>query len=92
MLQFAKAGEHQGSVRMSVNGTAVAPVAVRRTNPVRYDTKGGGLRVGSDLGGVCDRYRVPFAFDGTIHEIRISTRGPEYVDEEAELRMNLTEQ
>ncbi len=92
VVRFVKTGEHQGDVQLRVNGVESTPVSVARTNPVRYDGRGGGLRVGADTGAVWDGYDAPFAFDGTIHEVTIACDGPEYRDRVLELQMHLSEQ
>lgn len=91
-VSFTKTGEHRGEVRLRVNGDDSEAVPVTRTNPVRYDGGGGGLRIGSDPGGVWNRYEPPFVFDGTIKEIMINCDGPEYENRSLEFQMHLSEQ
>ncbi|MQA11633.1 MAG: sulfatase-like hydrolase/transferase [Pseudonocardiaceae bacterium] len=92
VVRFTKNGEHQGKVTIALGGTENAPTTVARTNPVRYDLQGGGLRIGSDPGRVWDRYDAPFPFDGEIHQVTISCSGPEHRDHAAELKTHLAEQ
>ncbi len=58
-------------VSVSVNEIGGETTVVPRVNPVRYDTRGGGLCIGSDVLGVWSRYEPPFVFPGSIDEVLI---------------------
>ena len=58
-----------------------------QTYPVIYAIAEG-LEIGSDTGTpVWSGYRSPARFTGTIIEVALNTKGPEYIDHEAEERI-----
>jgi arylsulfatase len=59
-----------GPVRLLVDGSPVAEATLPEDLPFRWQIGGAGLRIGRDAGlPVCDDYRVPFAFTGTIDDL-----------------------
>jgi len=62
-------------VAMSVDGSHSAPAEVRGANPVSYDVRGRGLRIGADPVGVWAAYEPPFPFTGRIVEVRVRCAG-----------------
>ena len=61
-------------VTMAVNGVPGAQVALAGANPVSYDVRGRGLRIGSGLAGVWPSYAPALDFSGGIIEVRITLR------------------
>jgi arylsulfatase len=60
------------SIRLSVAGKVVAEGPLPRRFPLRWQIGGAGLLVGRDRGfPVCDDYRPPFAFSGSIARVVI---------------------
>ena len=61
---------------MTIDGAAVATGRLGRSLPFRWQIGGGGLLIGRDAGfPVCDDYRPPFPFTGTLHEVTIELPG-----------------
>jgi arylsulfatase A-like enzyme len=61
-----------GPVCLLVDGSPVAEVTLPEDLPFRWQIGGAGLRIGRDAGfPVCDDYRVPFAFSGTIDQLLV---------------------
>jgi len=80
-------------VTISVDGVRDRPVALVGANPVSYDVRGRGLRVGSGLAGVWPSYAPPSQFRGRIVEVRITLPGEQRAPEaEATARVAHTEQ
>ncbi|MBN9188689.1 MAG: arylsulfatase [Microbacterium sp.] len=64
-----------GVVTLRIDAGESMTMQVNRTNPVRYDLTGEGLRVGADINGVSDLLSPPARFTGQIHSVRI-TKNP----------------
>lgn len=80
-------------VTLAVNGVPEPPVELPGANPVSYDVRGRGLRVGSALAGVWPSYTGPLDFGGTIIEVRINCHGDKAgPDAAAQERIAFTEQ
>src|SRR5262249_61135142 len=61
---------------LSVDDAVVARGRLGRMLPFRWQIGGGGLLVGRDSGfPVCDDYRPPFSFTGTLHAVTIELPG-----------------
>ncbi len=70
--------------------TPVGSIEFSGAIPVAIQHGGAGLRLGSDAGlPVSDRYAPPFAWNGTLHRVRIDTRGAPPVDHAEEVRAAL---
>lgn len=91
-MVFESYGNHDGSVVLVANGAECAPVEVRRTNLIRYDSRAAGLRIGSDTGSVWSGYVAPFRFDGEIEVVNIACVGAEFRDLAALLEVGMSEQ
>ncbi len=80
-------------VTMAVNGVPGAPLALAGANPVSYDVRGRGLRIGSGLAGVWPSYAPALDFSGGIVEVRITLTGEgTLTDAAAKARASMTEQ
>jgi arylsulfatase A-like enzyme len=80
-------------VTMAVDGVSGAHVAMAGANPVSYDVRGRGLRIGSGLAGVWPSYAPSVDFTGGIIEVRITLRGEGTVpNPDAKARAAMTEQ
>jgi arylsulfatase A-like enzyme len=80
-------------VTIEVNGDRGQPVGLVGANPVTYDVRGRGLRVGSGLAGVWPSYVPAPDFNGRIVEVRIALTGDENPSgAEARARAAMTEQ
>jgi hypothetical protein len=66
-------------VTISVNGIQGVPGEITGANPVSYDVRGRGIRVGSGLPGLWPSYVAPAQFRGRIVEIRITLTGGERI-------------
>ena len=64
-------------VTIAVNGVQGAPAEITGANPVSYDVRGRGLRVGSGLAGLWPSYVAPAHFRGRIIAIRVTLTGRE---------------
>ncbi len=64
-------------VTIEVNGDRGHPVGLVGANPVSYDVRGRGLRIGSGLAGVWPSYVPAPDFNGRIIEVRIALAGDE---------------
>lgn len=68
------AGGTARSVSLSVDGETVAAVPLDEDLPMRWQIGGTGLSIGRDRGlPVCDDYRPPFAFTGTLETVEVSS-------------------
>lgn len=85
-------GEDELEVALAVDGTPAGEPTLVRANPVRYDARGGGLRIGSDPVGVFDGYAAPCIYSGVIDEVVITCDGPDTRDLAAELAIARSEQ
>jgi arylsulfatase len=73
-LAYARARTGGGPVRLSVEGAAVAEVTLPEDLPFRWQIGGAGLRIGRDSGfPVCDDYRPPFPFTGTLDHVAVES-------------------
>jgi hypothetical protein len=80
-------------VTMGVNGVQGGQVELAGANPVSYDVRGRGLRIGSGLEGVWPSYVPAVGFSGEIVEVEITLRGDEDVNgHDAKARTAMTEQ
>jgi arylsulfatase len=69
LVEYDWAGK-QSVLRLAVDGRVVAEGPLPRRMPLRWQIGGAGLLVGRDRGfPVCDDYRTPFAFNGTIERL-----------------------
>jgi arylsulfatase A-like enzyme len=63
-----------GPVGLHVDGVRVAEMALPEDLPFRWQIGGSGLLIGHDAGfPVCDDYRAPFAFTGTIDHLVVES-------------------
>jgi arylsulfatase len=80
-------------VTMAVDGLRGPPMEMTGANPVSYDVRGRGLRIGSGLAGVWPSYQGPLEFSGVIVEVRVNCHGEQRgPGAAAEARVGLTEQ
>ena len=71
-----RSGGRGCELSVTIDGAAVAEGRLGRSLPFRWQIGGGGLLVGRDAGfPVCDDYRPPFPFTGTLHEVTIELPG-----------------
>jgi arylsulfatase len=71
-----RSGGRRCELKVTIDGAAVAEGRLGRSLPFRWQIGGGGLLVGRDAGfPVCDDYRPPFPFTGTLHEVTIELPG-----------------
>jgi arylsulfatase len=84
-FRFTKTTATGGDGELIVDGEVVARSEIRRVTPIRYSLTGAGLWCGrgGDLA-VCDDYRGPFPWSGTLHRVVVEVAGPAPVDAEAE--------
>ena len=76
-LTYARRPAGGGPVALEVDGTVVAEATLPEDLPFRWQIGGAGLRIGRDAGlPVCDDYRAPFAFTGTIDHVAIEPGAP----------------
>jgi arylsulfatase len=69
-LTYVRQPAGGGPVCLLVDGATVAETVLPEDLPFRWQIGGAGLRIGRDAGfPVCDDYRVPFAFRGTIDHL-----------------------
>jgi arylsulfatase len=69
VVEFASDGANAGAARLVLDGAVVGAVDIGGTNLITYAVAEG-FEVGSDsVTPVWPRYRSPFAFSGTIHEV-----------------------
>jgi arylsulfatase len=90
---FQRTGEHQGVGRLSVDGAAAGEVTIPRFIPTRFSITGEGLCCGYDIGlPVCNDYRPPFRFTGTIHRVVVDVRGDAHHDARSDAEVALRAQ
>ena len=71
-----RSGGRGCELSVTIDGAAVATGRLGRSLPFRWQIGGGGLLIGRDAGfPVCDDYRPPFPFTGTLHEVTIELPG-----------------
>jgi arylsulfatase len=76
-LTYARVPAGGGPVALEVDGAVVAEATLAEDLPFRWQIGGAGLRIGRDAGlPVCDDYRAPFAFTGTIDHVAIEPGSP----------------
>jgi arylsulfatase A-like enzyme len=84
-FEFAKTGEHQGQVRLLVDGEVVAEGAIDRFTPGRFSLTGAGVTCGYGNGlPVVDDIDSPFPFRGVIDRVTVEVDGEAFVDPEEE--------
>jgi arylsulfatase A-like enzyme len=70
-LEYEHAGR-QSPIRLAIDGRLVAEGVLPRRLPLRWQIGGAGLLIGRDRGfPVCDDYRPPFPFTGTLTRLVI---------------------
>ena len=73
-LAYARQPSGGGPVTLSVGGATVAELLLPEDLPFRWQIGGAGLRIGHDTGfPVCDDYRPPFPFKGTIDHLAVES-------------------
>ncbi len=74
-LHYQRAsGGTERRVALSVDGATVAAAELADDLPMRWQIGGTGLSVGRDRGlPVCDDYRAPFAFTGTLEAVTVAS-------------------
>lgn len=87
-----RVGDHLIRVTMSLDGAEPGPGMTAETNPVRYDSRGTGLRIGADTRPVWDRYEAPFSLSCELMKVVIWVDGDEVPDRDAEVEAALYEQ
>ena len=76
-VAFERTAPNAGHVRLSMDGELEAEAEVAHTNPIAFSSSEG-IEVGTDgVTAVWPRYHSPFAFDGTIDRVVLSTARPE---------------
>jgi arylsulfatase len=89
-MEFVQQGEKLGSggtVRLYINGERVGEGRVERTNGMLLSMDEG-ADVGFDLGtAVSSAYESPFAFNGTLHSVRINV-SPSYLSPESQAELD----
>lgn len=74
---FERTEPNTGTVGLYLDDEMQASAPVPRTNPIAFSSTEG-LEIGSDcVSPVWPRYRSPFEFTGTIHEVVLTTPTPE---------------
>jgi arylsulfatase len=77
-LTYTRGPSGGGPVALEVDGAVVAEGTLAEDLPFRWQIGGAGLRIGRDAGlPVCDDYRAPFAFTGTIDHVAIEPGPPD---------------
>jgi arylsulfatase A-like enzyme len=85
-LEYVREPQGGGPVKLLVDDRVEAGLQLPHDLPFRWQIGGTGLLVGHDRGlPVCDDYRPPFAFSGSIHGVEIEAP-PSRRDPAAELR------
>jgi arylsulfatase len=80
-MRFTKTAEHAGDVTLLVDGAEAGSGHVDRFTPFRFTITDDGLQCGEHWGvPVCDGYRSPARFTGTIHRVVVEVAGPEHTD------------
>ena len=73
-LTYARQPSGGGPVTLSVGQATIAEVTLPEDLPFRWQIGGAGLLVGRDAGfPVCDDYRAPFPFTGTIDHLVVES-------------------
>jgi arylsulfatase len=89
---FAVGRGAPGQAQLYIDGALTGAVDVPLTMPLSMGL-GAGFTCGADAGSpVTDRYRPPFAFDGTLHSVTIDVSGEVIEDGEARLRAVMARQ
>ncbi|HEX6569611.1 MAG TPA: arylsulfatase [Acidimicrobiales bacterium] len=75
-LTYRRVAAGGGPVALHADGATVAEAALPEDLPFRWQIGGAGLLVGRDAGfPVCDDYRPPFAFTGTLGTLVVEAGG-----------------
>ena len=86
-VEYVRRPEGGGPVTLLVDGRAVADDQLGQDLPFRWQIGGTGLLVGRDRGfPVCDDYRPPFPFTGTIRHVAVEAPPASPRDTAAEVR------
>ena len=86
-LEFVRRPAGGGPLTLLVDGREVGDVVLGQDLPFRWQIGGTGLLVGRDRGlPVCDDYRPPFPFAGTIHQVTVEAPPGSPRDTAAEVR------
>jgi arylsulfatase A-like enzyme len=73
-LSYERVAAGGGPLRLVVDGEPVAEAVLPEDLPFRWQIGGAGLLVGRDAGfPVCDDYRPPAPFVGTLHEVAVES-------------------
>ena len=92
-FRFTKAGEHQGTGALLMDGAVVGEGDIPRFTPIRFSLHGGGLTCGYDGGlPVSEEYRSPFPFTGDLDRVVVTVDGPPFVDADGEAEVAITTQ
>ena len=76
-VEFRPGSRAGGDLLVTLDGDTVAAMEVPTDLPARWQHGHPGLFVGHDQGlPVCDDYRPPFGFTGTLHEIVLEAADP----------------
>jgi arylsulfatase A-like enzyme len=80
-----------GRAQLYIDGGLVANTEFPHTTPLFFELEG--LSCGFDFGApAAEAYKPPFRFTGTIHEVAFDLGGDLIADEEAELRLVMSQQ
>jgi arylsulfatase len=92
-MRFTRTGEHQGTVELRVDGTAVGRGDVPRFTTTRFSITGAGLTCGRGNGlAVTDDYRGPFPFSGVVRRVVVEVTGEPFTDPEGEATLAVATQ
>ena len=90
---FQRSGDHRGIGTLLVDGAAVAEAEIPAFTPLRFSITGAGLTCGySGELPVCDDYRAPFAFSGSLEQVVVEVDGEPFEDAEGESRIAIETQ
>jgi arylsulfatase len=85
---FIRDGDHRGTGVLSVDGQRVAGARIPAFTPLRFSLTGAGLTCGySGELPVCDDYRAPFRFTGSIERVVVEVDGEPFLDPEGEAQV-----
>jgi arylsulfatase len=88
-IEYMREPQGGGPVTLLVDDRVAGRLQLPHDLPFRWQIGGTGLRIGHDSGlPVCDDYRPPFPFTGTIHDVEIEAP-PSPRDTAAEVRQAL---
>ncbi|MGB2695675.1 MAG: arylsulfatase [Dehalococcoidia bacterium] len=84
-FHFVKTADHQGTGTLLIDGVAAGSVEIPRFTPTRFSLTGDGLTCGYAVAlPVCDDYRAPFRFTGTLLRVVVEVDGPPFIDPQSE--------